>query len=157
MHEVLASAQKDIAEKYDNEFAGITMEPVDLDDLLAARVSLVETIIGEMPAQRREFLIGFEGGKPNWILLDLPDAAQLPSNGVGSAPSRFSYTVRSLPALLHFWLAGSPLNCVSYLSGTLSQAAASGGGVPLSTILGHFLAYSALSVSHRSRPDSVSA
>lgn len=79
MHEVLASPQKDITEKYESEFAGMTADPVPLDALLAARVSLVEAIVGGMPAPHREFLIGFEGGNPDWGLLGLPEAAQLPA------------------------------------------------------------------------------
>lgn len=79
MHEVLASAQKNITEKYENEFAGMTADPVLLDALLSARASLVESIVGGMPAPHREFLIGFERGKPDWSLLGLPDAAQLPA------------------------------------------------------------------------------
>ena len=87
MHEVLASAQKDIAEKYENEFAGMTMEPVDLDDLLAARARLVETIIGGMPAQHREFLIGFEGGEPEWTFARLALRRAAPSRTVATAQS----------------------------------------------------------------------
>lgn len=79
MHEVLASAQKDITEKYETEFAGMTAHPVPLDALLAARANLVETIVGEMPTPHREFLIGFESGSPDWTLLGLPDAALLPA------------------------------------------------------------------------------
>ena len=35
MHELLAPNEKDIAEEFAREFAGMTVEPVDLDDLLA--------------------------------------------------------------------------------------------------------------------------
>lgn len=66
-------------EKCENEFAGITVDPVPLDALLSARISLVESIVGGMPALHREFLIGFELGKPDWTLLGLPNAAQLPA------------------------------------------------------------------------------
>ena len=79
MHEVLASPQKDITEKYESEFSGMTADPVPLDALLAARISLVEAIVGGMPAPHREFLIGFEAGTPDWSLLGLPEAAQLPA------------------------------------------------------------------------------
>lgn len=78
-HEVLSSQQKDIAQKYESEFAGMTADPVPLDILLAARSDLVDAIVRAMPAEHRAFLIGFEQGVPDWDLLGIPQAANLPA------------------------------------------------------------------------------
>jgi predicted nucleotidyltransferase component of viral defense system len=121
MHEVLLSAQKNIAEKYENEFAGMTAEPVPLDDLIAARASLVEAIIRAMPAQHRAFLIGFESGDPDWTLLSLPDEADaeplvlvvkkstnISSASSGDMSAPMSATASTYPNSKHSFAAGLP-------------------------------------------------
>ncbi len=79
MAEVLGSTQKNIAHDFANNFEGMTAEPVTLDELLAARVTLLDLIVGKMPEPHREFLIGFEKGEPDWTLLDVADAKKLPA------------------------------------------------------------------------------
>ena len=79
MAEVLAARPKDIAHAFHNNFTGMTAERVTLDELVAARTALVETIVGEMPDQHRAFLISFEAGQPDWDLLGLPKADRLPA------------------------------------------------------------------------------
>lgn len=77
--EVLVPRRKDIAREFAQGFAGMTDEPVALDDLLAAREALIETIAGEMPAAHRQFLRGFKAGEPDWSLLGVAGAADLPA------------------------------------------------------------------------------
>lgn len=36
-------------------------------------------MVAQMPPAHREFLLGFKRGAPDWDLLDVPDAAQLPN------------------------------------------------------------------------------
>lgn len=79
MGEVLASAQKDIKQRYEREFLGMTAADVSLDELLAARVALVEDIIGKMPDAHRRFLLSFERGEPDWTLLGVEGAKDLPA------------------------------------------------------------------------------
>ncbi len=57
----------------------MTRDPVELADLLAARATLIKSIVGEMPADHRKFLISFERGEPDWDLLRVPNAAELPA------------------------------------------------------------------------------
>jgi hypothetical protein len=57
----------------------MTENPVALEELLAARKSLIEQIVGGMPDAHRRFLISFERGAPDWTLLDLANAAELPA------------------------------------------------------------------------------
>jgi hypothetical protein len=52
---------------------------VQLADLLAARVALIESVVGGMSPNHRRFLVSFEGGDPAWDLLGLPNASELPA------------------------------------------------------------------------------
>ncbi len=79
MAEVLAGRPEDIAHDFHNNFAGMTADPVTLDDLIAARTTLVGSIVGEMPDRHRTFLISFEKGEPDWDLLGLPKVDKLPA------------------------------------------------------------------------------
>ncbi|MGY8663485.1 nucleotidyl transferase AbiEii/AbiGii toxin family protein [Bradyrhizobium sp. UFLA05-109] len=79
MFEVLASPQKDISDEFLHGFEGMTDKPVSKDELIAARKKLVDEIVGKMPDDYRKFLVSFERGQPDWDLLDVPDAADLPA------------------------------------------------------------------------------
>ncbi len=57
----------------------MTAEPASIDALTRARESLIETVVGKMPEQHRRFLLSFERGKPEWSLLELPGASELPA------------------------------------------------------------------------------
>jgi predicted nucleotidyltransferase component of viral defense system len=69
MHEVISARRKDISREYERAFAGMTNEPVTLDELLAAREATIEAVIGNMPKDHRQFLISFDRGEPDWLLL----------------------------------------------------------------------------------------
>ena len=60
-------------------FAGMTDEPVSLDELSAAREALITGMVGKMPDAHRRFLVSFEKGQPDWELLGVPTAADLPA------------------------------------------------------------------------------
>lgn len=79
MAEVLVARPKDIRQKYETELVGMTEEVVSLDDLIEARTALVRTIVSEMPADHRRFLVSFERGKPDWDLLGIPKVDKLPA------------------------------------------------------------------------------
>lgn len=79
MSEVLTANRKDISQEYERGFRGMTSEPVSLDELLKAREALIEEIVGQMPEPHCSFLIQFERGEPDWSLLELPEAANLPA------------------------------------------------------------------------------
>lgn len=57
----------------------MTVEPVAIDNLIAARTDLVAGIVGNIPDQQRRFLVSFESGKPDWDLLGLPRIDKLPA------------------------------------------------------------------------------
>ena len=79
MHEVIGPTRKDISREYERGFAGMTEEPVSLDELIAAREAIIDAIVGDMPEDHRRFLIGFERGEPNWNLLGLDHVPELPA------------------------------------------------------------------------------
>lgn len=79
MSEVLKPTLKDITEEYGRGFEGMTESPVPLDDLLAARGAILKTIVTDMPAAHRTFLLSFERGEPDWSLLGVPGAPDLPA------------------------------------------------------------------------------
>jgi hypothetical protein len=79
MAEVLAPQRLDIAAEYRRGFEGMLEQPVSLDDLLKAREDLIKEIVGNMPEQHKKFLVSVKEGEPDWTLLDLPGAMDLPA------------------------------------------------------------------------------
>lgn len=77
--EVLAPRRKDIKHDFENNFAGMTTNPVNIDDLTATREEMIEIVVGQMPQEHREFLIGVERGDVRWQLADLQEVAELPA------------------------------------------------------------------------------
>jgi hypothetical protein len=57
----------------------MTGKPVTRAELEKAREALIAEIVGKMPKAHRYFLISFERGEPDWKLLDLPGASELPA------------------------------------------------------------------------------
>lgn len=58
----------------------MTDKPISKDELIAARKALVEEIVGKkMPEAHRKFLVLCERGQPDWDLLGVPGAADLPA------------------------------------------------------------------------------
>ena len=79
MAEVLAARTKDISHEFNQNFQGMTAEPVTLDELIAARTTLVDEMVRKMPDHHRRFLVSFEKGEPNWVLLGVPKIEKLPA------------------------------------------------------------------------------
>jgi len=106
MAEVLGSPQKDIQQEFARGFDGMTDRPMSLDALIAARATLVTEIVGNMPTEHRQFLVSFEAGTPEWDLIDVPKARQLPAiqwrmrNLDMLAPEKRAALVQQLVAVL---------------------------------------------------------
>ena len=79
MHEVIDPTLKDISREFERGFVGMTEVQVELDELLAARKEMIETVIGGMPDDHRKFLVTFEQGEPDWPLLGLEHVPKLPA------------------------------------------------------------------------------
>ena len=79
MAEVLAPQLLDISTEYKRGFEGMVHDSVTLDQLLKAREDLIAAIVGKMPQHHRRFLVSLKRGEPDWALLDLPGAKDLPA------------------------------------------------------------------------------
>lgn len=79
MAEVLAPARLEISVEFARGFDGMTETQVTIEELIAAREALIGNIVGQMPLSHRRFLVSIKRGKPDWNLLDLPGAEQLPA------------------------------------------------------------------------------
>jgi len=79
MAEILAPRRLDISTEYSRGFEGMVDQPVSLDDLLKAREDLINDIVGKMPEEHKKFLVSVKKGDPDWTLLDLPSAKELPA------------------------------------------------------------------------------
>jgi hypothetical protein len=79
MAEVLAPRRLDISAEYKRGFEGMVEEPVGFDELLKAREDLILDMVGKMPERHKQFLVSVKKGEPDWSLLDLPGAKDLPA------------------------------------------------------------------------------
>lgn len=79
MAELIAPQRLDISVEFRRGFEGMVDQPVSLDDLLKAREDLIKEIVGKMPDQHKKFLVSVKKGEPDWPLLDLPGAKDLPA------------------------------------------------------------------------------
>lgn len=77
--EVLSPIRKPLDEEYWRGFAGMTNEPVAVAELEDTREAMIATMVGEMPEAHRRFLLSFERGEPDWHLLSIPSAQNLPA------------------------------------------------------------------------------
>jgi len=78
VHEVLFPTLRDIRQEFENNFAGMTVEPVELETLVAAREQMVRELQQGMTADERRFLLSLVAAEPEWNLLDVPHVQQLP-------------------------------------------------------------------------------
>lgn len=77
--ELIAPKEKSISQEFTQGFEGMTAVPVSIEDLTAARAALNNSIIGEMPDEHRRFLLDFKRGEPDWTMLGVPGASELPA------------------------------------------------------------------------------
>jgi len=78
-HALLKPRLADIQQDYEQNFAGMTDEDIGLDALLDVRLRLVHEVVAGMPEHHKKFLLSFYARQPEWDLLDLEGASQLPA------------------------------------------------------------------------------
>lgn len=78
MNELLKPKWKDIKSVFEKEFKGMTLEPVDLKDLLETRDELLNLIHKGLTNSEKRFLLSLKDGEPDWNLLGLPNIERLP-------------------------------------------------------------------------------
>lgn len=78
VHEVLFPALRDIRNEYEQSFAGMTAEPIELNSLLAARERMTIELQRGLSGEERQFLLTLAAAKPEWSLLGIQHLDQLP-------------------------------------------------------------------------------
>lgn len=78
-HELLDPNAINIEDAFQNEFVGMTQEPVELSALLSARQVLIKDIQGRLHGPAAEFLRSLQAGDPDFEVLGYPEAAELPA------------------------------------------------------------------------------
>jgi len=79
MAELLRPQYKDISKVYSAEFANMAPTTLSLNDLLAVRERLVDTIHQELTASEKSFLLSFKNRTPDWSILGLEGISRLPA------------------------------------------------------------------------------
>jgi len=79
LSELLGFMRKDVRQIYESEFAGMTAEDVRYEVLVAARETLIETLLRDLTAKEKGFLVSLKEGQPKWDLLELKGIEMLPA------------------------------------------------------------------------------
>lgn len=112
MAELFAPRWKPLAGAFQAEFAGMTREPVTLDQLEATREALLAAIRQQFSEQDAAFLISIKQGEPDWTTLNLPEIDRLPAvqwklHNVRQIPAaKRAEAVAKLEAVIEQLLAG---------------------------------------------------
>ena len=77
--EMLAPQFQPLETVFETQFKGMTMQPVSVAELEVTRRALVKLIRERLTDAQRRFLLSFKQGKPEWSLLPMPGASQLPA------------------------------------------------------------------------------
>lgn len=78
-HELLQPTPLDISAAFHAEFEGMTTERVALAELLDAREQLVQDVQGRLDGRALEFLLTLHDGDPDFGIIGLPQAVELPA------------------------------------------------------------------------------
>lgn len=79
VHEVLFSRDQDMSSAFENEFVGMTRNPITLAELLEVRRKLKRELPVALTAGQRQFLLGLVVGEPDWQLMKCLHLSQLPA------------------------------------------------------------------------------
>lgn len=79
MHELLNPKPKDIEDMYRREFEGMTKESLGPDVLNDARENLIQALQSKLRGNAAEFLTGLHDCAPDFSLIGLPQAEDLPA------------------------------------------------------------------------------
>ena len=109
VHEVLFSRDQDMSSAFENEFVGLTKNPVTFATLQQVRSKLKKELPAALMANQRQFLLGLVANEPDWRLMKCPHLSQLPAlrwklQNLGklkkSNPSKFAQQAEELRAKL---------------------------------------------------------
>ena len=77
--EILSPNLKDISNVFVKEFKGMTFDDVSLEELYDTRRELIDVIHQTFKEPDKKFLLTFKSGDPDWSLLNIDIARELPS------------------------------------------------------------------------------
>ncbi len=69
----------DISHIFEEQFVGMTTEPIELALLTETRKELIKLLHQKLTQNHKAFLLGFKKGDPDWGLLPFKNIDQLPS------------------------------------------------------------------------------
>jgi predicted nucleotidyltransferase component of viral defense system len=78
VHEVLFPTLHDIRQDYEQNFVGMTTEPVTVDALLAARERMLHELQHGLDVNERQFLLSLVANKPEWQRLGAGHLEHMP-------------------------------------------------------------------------------
>lgn len=78
---VLNPNRKPLEELFNAQFEGMTEHIVTVDNLDSTRTTLISSLHQRIGEREKAFLISFKRGTPDWDLLGIPHAAELPAVG----------------------------------------------------------------------------
>ena len=64
---------------FENEFAGLTTNPVTLEELQQVRRMLKKELPAALTANQRQFLLSLVMGEPDWTLMHCAHLSELPA------------------------------------------------------------------------------
>ena len=79
IHEVLFPPLHDVAYEFEANFKGMTIEPVELDALLAAREQMIATLHEDLDVNERAFLMSLANGELHWSRMGVDHLSALPA------------------------------------------------------------------------------
>jgi hypothetical protein len=79
VHEVLFSHDNDLASPLENEFQGMTQNPITLAELEKVRAKLKKELPDKLTAPHRQFLTSLVTGEPDWQLMKCQHLQKLPA------------------------------------------------------------------------------
>ena len=79
VHEVLFANEISIDSAFQNEFRGMTREPVDLAKLIETRRRLFAELPARLDRSRKEFLLGLVEGAPDWSQMPFGHLSEMPA------------------------------------------------------------------------------
>lgn len=79
VHEVLFSRDQDMSPAFENEFVGMTRNPISLQGLKEVRCKLKRELPAALTSNHRQFLLGLVIGEPDWQLMQCSHLSQLPA------------------------------------------------------------------------------
>lgn len=79
VHEALFPNKLNIAPAFENEFVGMTKNPIKLEELRETQERLFRELPAALTDNHRKFLLGIVSDEPDWELIGFPHLSELPA------------------------------------------------------------------------------